>query len=138
MLKKEAAELIPQYFNLSYAPMPNDRTHNLRVSGVATLPLGKKQTLFNRGLPAILAGGFHLNAIVSFYSGAPFSVSADGASLNAPRSSQRADQVKGTGSILLGVGLTSVFIRIGLRTGVGGPLWYGELGLSTRSGVHER
>jgi len=31
--------------HLNYEPMPNDRTHNLRASGVATLPLGKNKTL---------------------------------------------------------------------------------------------
>ena len=35
-----------------------------------------------------------MNGVLSLYSGAPFSVSAAGASLNAPGSTQRADQVK--------------------------------------------
>ncbi|MEJ7608536.1 MAG: hypothetical protein WKF37_20260, partial [Bryobacteraceae bacterium] len=40
----------------------------------------------------------------SAYSGTPFSVSADGASLNLPGSTQRADQVKGEVQKLGGVG----------------------------------
>src|SRR5207248_2147448 len=34
---------IPQYFNLNYALMPGDRTHNLRLSGTAILPFGQGQ-----------------------------------------------------------------------------------------------
>jgi hypothetical protein len=41
-------------------------------------------------------GGWQINQLISLYSGAPFSVSASGTSLNMPGSSQRADQVKPT------------------------------------------
>jgi hypothetical protein len=85
---------IPQYWNLNYAEMPGDRTHNLRIAGIFELPFGKNKRSLNNGIAAALAGGWQLNAILSFYSGSPFSVLADGTSLNAPGSTQRADQMK--------------------------------------------
>lgn len=96
---------IPQYFALNYAPMPADRTHNLRVSGITALPFGKNQAfLSNGGIAAAIFGGFRLNAIVSFYTGAPFSITGDATSLNAPGSTQRADRIKSNVAILHGVG----------------------------------
>jgi hypothetical protein len=85
---------IPQYFYLNRALMPYDRTHNLQVSALAALPFGKNKTFLTHGIAAAIAGGWQLNAIISFDSGEPFTVSASGASLNAPGSSQMADQVK--------------------------------------------
>ena len=43
-------------------------------------------------------------AILSLYTGAPFSVSASGTRLNAPNNTQRADQVKPSAKIFGGVG----------------------------------
>ncbi|AFL89160.1 TonB-dependent receptor family protein [Terriglobus roseus DSM 18391] len=86
---------IPQYYRLNYARMPGDRTNNLRISGTAVLPFGKNQMfLSDNGLVSTILGGWQINGIVSFYSGSPFSPSASGASLNAPGSTQRADQLK--------------------------------------------
>jgi len=44
-------------------------------------------------VPAVILGGWQANGIVAIYSGAPFTVSADGTALNAPGNSQTADQV---------------------------------------------
>ena len=51
---------------------------------------------------AAVAGGWQFSAILSFYSGSPFTVSADGTSLNAPGSAQRADRIKATVAIYHG------------------------------------
>ncbi|GAC1668822.1 MAG: hypothetical protein NVS9B4_24810 [Candidatus Acidiferrum sp.] len=85
---------IPQYAYLTYAEMPNDRTHNLHISGVAALPFGPNRPFLSKGLGAAIAGGWQLNAILSLYSGSPFNITADGTSLNAPGSTQRADRIK--------------------------------------------
>jgi hypothetical protein len=85
---------IPQYSYLNYTVMPNDRTHNLQISGIYQLPFGKGKSYLTDGFGAALAGGWQFNTIVSLYSGTPFSVSSSGNSLNAPGSAQRADQVK--------------------------------------------
>ena len=85
---------IPQYSYLNYALMPGDRTNDLQIAGIAVLPFGKNKQFLSAGIPAAIAGGWQLNAILGFFSGSPFSVSADATSLNAPGSVQRADQVK--------------------------------------------
>ncbi len=100
---------IPQYFQLNRALMPGDRTNNVQLSGLAELPFGANKAFLNHGVVAALAGGWQLNTIVSFYSGSPFSVTADGTALNAPGSQQRADQIKPTVKILHGVGSSPYF-----------------------------
>jgi hypothetical protein len=95
---------IPQYSYLNYAVMPGDRTHNLQIAGIAVLPFGKDKQFLNTGVASAIAGGWQLNAVLSFYSGAPFSVSADGTSLNAQGSTQRANQVKPHVSIFKATG----------------------------------
>ena len=95
---------IPQYFLLNRALMPQDRPNNFRLSAMYELPFGKGKPMLNQGgVVAAIVGGWRLNGVFSRYSGAPFSVSASGASLNAPGSSQRADQVKPTVAVLGGV-----------------------------------
>jgi carboxypeptidase family protein/TonB-dependent receptor-like protein len=100
---------IPQYSYLNRALMPGDRTHNLRLSGIAQLPFGPNKPFLTHGVAGVIAGGWQFNAVASFYSGAPFSVSADGTSLDAPGSTQRADQVKQHVQILHGVGSSPYF-----------------------------
>jgi hypothetical protein len=94
---------IPQYFYLNRAPMPADLNQIFSMSAVAQSPFGKNKTFLTHGVGAMLAGGWQLNGIVSLHTGFPFSVTADGTSLNAPGSTQRADQVKPV-RILGGVG----------------------------------
>ena len=100
---------IPQYFHLNRALMPGDRTNNVQISGIAQLPFGANKTFLTHGIGAAIAGGWQLNTIVSFYSGSPFSITADGTSLNAPGSQQRADQVKPYVQILHGHGSNPYF-----------------------------
>jgi hypothetical protein len=94
-----------QYFGLNRALMPYDRTHNFNTSFSAELPFGKGKTLLNGGgLASALAGGWQVNGIFSVYSGAPFTVTASGTSLNAPGNNQRADQVNPSVAIPGGAG----------------------------------
>jgi hypothetical protein len=95
---------IPQYFNLSYALEPGDRTHVFHMAGIAELPFGKGRRFVRSGIGAVLLGDWQVNGVLAMYSGSPFSVSANGTSLNAPGSSQRADLVKSSVAILGGVG----------------------------------
>jgi len=86
---------IPQFFNLNRSLSNFDRTHNLQITNIIELPLGKGRKWLNGGGPlSWIVGGWQVNNIFSFLSGSPFSVTADGASLNAPESMQRADLVK--------------------------------------------
>lgn len=74
--------------------LPFDRTHNLRLYGLYELPLGKGKPWLHSGWAARLAGGWQANAVSSFHTGTPFTVTASGTSLNAPGNSQTADQVE--------------------------------------------
>jgi len=70
-----------------------DRTHMFIMSWVYELPIGKGKALGMSGLADKIAGGWRLNGVYSAYSGTPFTVSAATTSLNAPGSSQTADQI---------------------------------------------
>jgi len=89
---------IPEYWDLNkgeqsgiYAAVP----HKFDTSVVYELPFGPGRKFLSDGaLLGKIVGGWQLNAFVTAYSGQPFTVGASSASLNAPGSSQRADQVK--------------------------------------------
>jgi len=89
-----AIQALP-FYNLNRSLTDFDRTHNLNISSVWELPFGKGKSFLQSGVMAAIAGGWQLNGLVSAYSGAPFNVTADGASLNLfSGSTQRADYVR--------------------------------------------
>lgn len=96
---------IPEYYDLNKSVASFDRRHNLQITHITDLPFGRGRRWLNQGgaLSAV-AGGWQVNGIVSLMSGRPFSVTASGTSLNAPSSTQRADQVKEKVEILGGIG----------------------------------
>lgn len=82
-----------------------DRTHNFHVGFLYELPFGPGKAFAGApGLISQIARGWQLNGIFGAYSGTPFSVTASGASLNAPGNTQTADQVKSSVSIPGAVG----------------------------------
>ncbi len=82
-----------------------DRTHNLQMAGTYDLPFGPgKKWLADRGAGGVIARDWQVNWILSSYTGTPFTVGAAGASLDAPRNTQTADQVKPVVSKLGAVG----------------------------------
>jgi hypothetical protein len=81
-----------------------DRTHNFQFFGDYGLPFGKGKRWAQSGLASRLAGGWQMNWILSRYSGTPFNVVTSGTSVNAPGSTQTADQVLGDVQILGGHG----------------------------------
>jgi len=85
---------IPAFYYLNRAVFGFDRTHSFNLAGVYELPFGKGKKWVHKGAGNALAGGWQLNWLFSSYTGLPFGVSASGTSLNAPKNSQRADQVK--------------------------------------------
>ncbi len=97
--------MIPEYYHLNTALSPFDRTHNLNITNITELPFGpNRRWLSGGGVMGAILGGWQINNILSFYSGTPFDVTASGTSLNAPESSQLADQVKSDVQILGGIG----------------------------------
>jgi hypothetical protein len=96
--------VIPEYYHLNRALSNFDRLHNLQISSIAELPFGKGKRWLTDGWASSVLGGWQVNNIVSVMSGTPFSVTADGASLNAPGSTQRADLLSQDPATLGGVG----------------------------------
>jgi outer membrane receptor protein involved in Fe transport len=93
------------YFALNEARLPQDRPHNFQTSFVAELPFGAGKAFLNEGgIAGALLGGWQVNGLLSLYSGAPFTVTASGTSLDLPGSTQVADQVKSDVDILGGIG----------------------------------
>jgi hypothetical protein len=79
---------------IARVPQSYDRTHNFNLSFGAELPFGTGKRWATSGVQGALLGGWQFNGLFTAYTGAPFTVSADGASLNAPGNSQIADQIK--------------------------------------------
>ena len=83
------------YSSRNYALISTDRTHNVGITNSWELPFGpNRRWLKDGGVLSYIAGGWQVNNLISMMSGPPFSVFADGTSLNLPGSNQTADQVK--------------------------------------------
>ena len=83
------------YMSRNRALTSTDRTHNLGITNVWEIPLGKgRRWLNNGGVASAVLGGWQVNNMISIMSGVPFTVLADDTSLNLPGSVQTADQVK--------------------------------------------
>ncbi len=80
-----------QYFKLNRAVTGFDRSQNLGITNVWELPFGKGKRWLSSSNPAVSAivSGWQANSVLSFISGPPFTVFADGTSLNLPGSTQR-------------------------------------------------
>lgn len=84
----------PEYFHLNRAVTDLNQPHNFQFSGFYELPFGKGKKYATSGPASWLFGGWQVNALLSAYSGTPFSVTAPGTDLNAPGNGQRADLLK--------------------------------------------
>ena len=83
-----------QYFDMNRTLVGYDRTHNVQITSIWELPFGKGRRWVTSGIGSALLGGWQVNNLLSFMSGTPYSLAANGASLDLPGSTQRADQVK--------------------------------------------
>jgi hypothetical protein len=81
-----------------------DIPQNLEIGWVWDLPVGKGTRMLSSGPASWIVGGWQVNGTLSAYSGTPFTVTASGASLNAPFNTQTADQVLPTVQKLGGIG----------------------------------
>ena len=79
------------YMDRNRAPMSFDRTHNFQSTFVYELPFGKGKAMAHSKMGELLLGGWQTSGLFSRYSGSPFTVTSDGASLNMPGSQQTAD-----------------------------------------------
>ena len=81
-----------------------DIPNNFQIGGVYELPFGSGKSYLQHGLVSHVLGGWQVNGTFSAYSGLPFTVTASGASLNAPNNTQTADQILPTVALLGGIG----------------------------------
>jgi hypothetical protein len=81
-----------------------DVPQNFQAAWVYELPFGAGKSLAQKAPAKWILGGWQLNGTLSAYSGTPFTVTASGASLNAPGNSQTADQVLPQVKLLGGIG----------------------------------
>jgi len=78
----------------NYAPNDYDRTLNFEESFTYELPFGRGHQFANHGLMAEIIGGWRLSGIISAVSGLPFTVNANGGTLNTPGTQQTATLAK--------------------------------------------
>ena len=95
---------LPEMWDRNRAPASFDRTHNLQIYGVYTLPFGRGQKYGTSGPAGTIIGNWQINGIFSRMTGTPFTVGTAGTSLDAPGNTQTADQVKPQAAILGGIG----------------------------------
>ncbi|HEX4168913.1 MAG TPA: TonB-dependent receptor [Bryobacteraceae bacterium] len=81
-----------------------DVPNNFQIGGLYDLPFGKGKAFLQNGVMGHILGGWEVNGTFSAYSGLPFTVTASGASLNAPNNTQTADQILPTVALLGGIG----------------------------------
>ena len=77
----------------NYAPLDFDRTLNYEQSFTYQLPFGRGHKYLNTGVASVVLGGWQLSAVVSALSGTPFSVYANGGTLNTPGTAQTANLI---------------------------------------------
>ena len=83
----------PGYYSLNRVRTSYDHTNNLEINSVVDSPFGQGKLLGNNRAASAILGGWRLNALWSYITGAPFNVTAPSTSLNAPGSTQRANLV---------------------------------------------
>ncbi len=103
----------------NYAPGDFDRAKNFEQSFNYELPAGRGHAHFNSGVGDAVLGGWRLTGIISLVSGLPFTVTANGGTLNTPGTTQ-------TGSIN---GSLKCFTSIGP-----GNQWFDTTNFSQPSG----
>jgi hypothetical protein len=100
---------VPSQYSKNKSVSDFDRTHSWVMAASYDLPFGKGRRFANEGIVSQLVGGWQVNPLITWYSGAPFIVSADGSSLNAPGNTQVADQIDANVEKLGGVGTGQPF-----------------------------
>jgi hypothetical protein len=100
---------VPSQFSKNWSVVGFDRTISWVSAGSWELPFGRGKKYATEGVAAAILGGWTLTPGIAFYTGTPFTVGTDGASLNAPQNTQVADQIKPTVQKLGGVGLGAPF-----------------------------
>jgi carboxypeptidase family protein/TonB-dependent receptor-like protein len=85
--------LIPEYRYLNEGPSSVVSPNKLDLSASYELPFGVGKRFLTDGVAAGIFGGWQVNAYFTAFSGSTMTMTSSGASLNAPNSPQRADEV---------------------------------------------
>lgn len=78
----------------NYAPNNYDRRLNFEESFTYELPIGRGKRWLNTGPSSVALGGWKLSGIISVVSGIPFTVTANGGTINTPGQTQTANLTK--------------------------------------------
>ena len=81
---------IPEAQDRNWALANSDRPHTLQMAAIYQLPWRSEGS---HGLARALVNDWQVNGIIAIFSGAPFTVTADGTTLNTPGNTQTADLV---------------------------------------------
>ncbi|HUV68753.1 MAG TPA: carboxypeptidase regulatory-like domain-containing protein [Terracidiphilus sp.] len=87
----------------NYAPTDFDRTKNFEQSFTYALPAGRGHAHFNSGVGDAVLGGWKITGILSMVSGLPFTVTANGGTLNTPGTTQTGS-INGGLQVVHGIG----------------------------------
>jgi hypothetical protein len=74
----------------NYGPNDYDRKFNFEQSFTYALPFGRGHSMMSSGIADAIAGGWKFSGIISAVSGLPFTVTANGGTLNTPGTTQTA------------------------------------------------
>lgn len=85
--------LLPEYRDLNRGPSSSVSPNKVDLSATYELPFGDGKRFLQSGVGAALLGGWQINGNFTAFSGSVMTMTANGASLNAPANPQRADQV---------------------------------------------
>jgi len=124
---------VPSQYSKNYAVSDFDRTHSFTTAANYELPFGKGKTFAQTGAAAAIVGGWSINPMLQLYSGRPFIVGSDGASLNAPGNTQVADQISADVRKLGGVGTGAPFFDPSAFAAVR-EVRFGNMGLNALRG----
>lgn len=78
----------------NYAPNDYDHRLNFEQSFTYELPFGRGKRWLSSGVTSTVLGGWKLSGIISVISGAPFTVQANGGTINTPGQQQTANLVR--------------------------------------------
>lgn len=129
------------YQGLNRAPLSVDRTHNLQITGNYELPFGKgKRFDPQNAVVNGIIGGWQVNTLVTFMTGTPFNVTADGRTLLMPGgNTQRPDQIGEVTRLgQVGIGGTyydrSAFREVQVVAGQPNTFRFGTMGFNSLRG----
>jgi hypothetical protein len=97
-------------FRRNYAPGDFDRAKNFEQTFNYELPAGRGHAHFNSGVGDAVLGGWRLTGIISMVSGLPFTVTANGGTLNTP-GTQQDGTLYGGYKVRHGIGTSSAWFQ---------------------------